>query len=487
MAAPAFSVSLVTAGDEEELLLRVRLRERAPASGVTVEWWHSASWIRSERRHILYGEAGTTGRIRASQATQFIVRACFAGGKWSPRRVIACADLPVTKSVLRVVRWDEEAGDASPVLVLFGLSPYHCGTHERKEGKAAEATAATKPRTHDVQPASAASHVRVSASLECRSIGLFRSSGFAVRLRLTVGTDKASGAPDVGASCGGMSGIGAPSDNVQGAPLVIASVRAVITPAADGRVAVSLSFGSASAAHNLVASQAQGAVATKVGAAVNASASMILAAAVQPVTLVADTTRLLAQAVVRRGLAQAEQVSTSMQQSVSELASSAASRTIDAALALRARASQGGRRELLLEQYEMSRRLPRGAPPAPNNAAACLSCVAEGKTHAQAAFGITRHRHHCAHCGGARCAPHLQWRRPIDHKFATGGSDDAQIASGHDGGGGADRYCGAFRGAERAAGAICGNEVRRVPQHTQRLQASLDARRSCRVAHLSIS
>ena len=58
-------------------------------------------------------------------------------------------------------------------------------------------------------------------------------------------------------------------------------------------------------------------------------------------------------------------VSTSIRQSIGELYGSAAAATVDTALALSAYATAGYRQDLLVEQYEMRRRLPRGAPPPP--------------------------------------------------------------------------------------------------------------------------
>jgi hypothetical protein len=159
----------------------------------------------------------------------------------------------------------------------------------------------------------------------------------------------------------------------------------------------------------------------------------VAATTVLATTTVAEALGRLMVDGVARGV---EHVRSSLLLSVGEIAISAALRTLDAALAFRAMASHGGRQELLLEQFESQRRRPRGAPPPPARAPRCSACEAEGCTHAQASFGLTRHRHHCAHCGGSFCAPHVRWRRSVAHKFVTTAAADKGAASGGGGGGG---------------------------------------------------
>ena len=163
----------------------------------------------------------------------------------------------------------------------------------------------------------------------------------------------------------------------------------------------------------------------------------VAATTVLATTTVADALGRLMVDGVARGV---EHVRSSLLLSVGEIAISAALRTLDAALAFRAMASYGGRQELLLEQFESQRRRPRGAPPPPARAPRCSACEAEGCTHAQASFGLTRHRHHCAHCGGSFCAPHVRWRRSVAHKFVTTAAADKGAASGGGGGGGGGGY-----------------------------------------------
>ena len=117
-----------------------------------------------------------------------------------------------------------------------------------------------------------------------------------------------------------------------------------------------------------------------------------------------------------------QRVGSSVALGVSEVITSTTSATIDSALALSAYAtSVGGREDLLLEQFEMRKHAPRGAPPKPALAPHCAACVESGLRATDAAFGLTRHRHHCAHCGGSFCAAHLRWRQRLDHKCAAAG------------------------------------------------------------------
>lgn len=98
-----------------------------------------------------------------------------------------------------------------------------------------------------------------------------------------------------------------------------------------------------------------------------------------------------------------------------DLAHSAAAWSVDATVAISHALLTGGRRELLLERLHNS--MPLIAPPMPEKASSCRGCLADGVVDAR--FGLSRVRHHCNHCGGSFCSPHLRWRRVLSHKFTV--------------------------------------------------------------------
>ena len=138
------------------------------------------------------------------------------------------------------------------------------------------------------------------------------------------------------------------------------------------------------------------------------------------------------------------QLGTNVKHAASEVATTAMSATIDKALAVSAYAGYQGRQDLLVEHHLMQYHAPRGRPPPPQFALQCQACLDSGVTPSGATFGLTLHRHHCAHCGGSYCAEHLQWRERIDHKFDLNASSSqgttagtgATGATGTDAGGG---------------------------------------------------
>ena len=90
---------------------------------------------------------------------------------------------------------------------------------------------------------------------------------------------------------------------------------------------------------------------------------------------------------------------------LSEIAGSAASWSVDRLLPLGDRVFDGGRKDVDPQRAE--REVAARAegvllrPPPFEYAAACAACSAVGE---DAHFGPARHRHHCRHCGRSFCA-----------------------------------------------------------------------------------
>mmetsp|Transcript_35523 Transcript_35523/g.118780 ORF Transcript_35523/g.118780 Transcript_35523/m.118780 type:complete len:577 (+) Transcript_35523:572-2302(+) len=127
--------------------------------------------------------------------------------------------------------------------------------------------------------------------------------------------------------------------------------------------------------------------------------------------------------------------------SLGELATTAASWSLDAAHAWSHALAAGGRRDVLEGGSNGDALALRVLPPPPphSHAEACTACVRAASQlpldEAAAAaeggrFGISRRRHHCRHCGGAFCAAHLKWRAPLQHKFSGVGPAGQRVCEG---------------------------------------------------------
>ena len=404
-----------TTDDDNQLELRVLLRAppslgESPARFV-VEWRHS-SWWSSQRDRLACSARRTAtlgARVHKSHAVGLVVRAYAVSergykGPWSESRQLTAADLPSVRARLSVRRWVEEDVQ-SPVLVLLQLSTIVRAAAAADQAATAAAATATEAAAEADEPLPA-------AELEPTAAAMAEEAEKAEEAALRAAAEKEAARwldeltkrADVDAT----------SSTRTPPPLVERAGE----PSSAAPPASSEALVAASPSHAALAATA----------------------------MVAGVGRLMVDGVARG----VEHVSASLRLTVGELAHTAAARTVDAALALRARASHGGRQELLLEHFEMQRRRPRGAPPLPQRGATCRECVAEGLCAAEAAFGLTRHRHHCAHCGGSFCAPHVQWRRSVDHKFARddkaaaaagGNAQGGASGSGYEGGGAEVRVC----------------------------------------------
>lgn len=154
--------------------------------------------------------------------------------------------------------------------------------------------------------------------------------------------------------------------------------------------------------------------------------------------------------------------------SLGELATTAASWSIDIAHVWSHTLSAGGRRDVIREVEAARGPLP--PPPPPASADACIACLraasaapieaaqqttslhpstASASASARplpdgigsiderqltaretARFTMRRRRHHCRHCGGSFCAEHLRWRRRLDHKFSGIGPAAQRVCEG---------------------------------------------------------
>ena len=264
--------------------------------------------------------------------------------------------LPAVRCQLELVRWNDE-DETSPLLLLLRVAAISPAPRQPCEAPPAADTIAAAPTTAG---APAASEDRASsengASEGGGELDVTSDDTAAAAATASAATATSAAAPAAAATAtsaaapGRASGVldesaaDAPSTGVDRSSAVGSSPSAADAPPDDP--------------HALAIVPALSALAAAPAPA--PSPTSLAAVVVTPAVIVANIATLLAGGVVHS----VEHVSSSLCLSVSELAGSAASKTLDAALALRAIASQGGRRDLLLEQVRLPDH-PRSISPCP--------------------------------------------------------------------------------------------------------------------------